>query len=846
MEAIGGIASVTGVVGFIGQIAGGCKVVKEIIGDIKNAPKDIRRLAECVKSIEENSNEVLRQHEQLKTRYGIQDIPAAGAHMLEAIKSVENKLSSSAEMFANSTSGSKNKWKKFWHRLKYAANKEEIETLMQWVDRTTQQVTLVQQNLSRIIQLEQTDFLKEISTNITAVPHAIHHSRDAIISAQQTQTETLRSEMQKNQSHLVQLMSTTIATKALEDVREDLLLSLRGAMEECIEAQRLDIGPQVQLLVGKCLQRDLPIHSAKISENQENDVSASLSSSTSRHVTRISHHAPSIPNKMQKRKNRRSLVSSTSYGYNFLGIEVSVIVSSHSNDQYQFSRSPSGSCNLSSTSVSIFLKIPWARRGLDLRYEIPSVPYSRESFISLRPYYIHPKGSEFYKAVVKFDIDKARDLIEQGRASPLDEVEGYGDLTYLKSWFPDGAQNDLKLKWLKFILGYQITDRYIEAFDLQFHVYFSISGEYGAITEAFPLLLEVSQDYFLQSPYMTFSLLHTDRLSPECSECIMYLRNYEHLIDWNCHEFPNHPGLYIENSRQLFENPQGDGLDAALDRGLGYFLICDKQVNSMFIGCCRYTSPGRSILEFINSYTGSRSREEIVHCCSNRLKILLLKGLDLKKNDLFETGTNPPLECGDATYYYSTIDCAIKIGAWNYLFEMLIQIGWDEKKIQELYDEEIFLGIYDLMEGLQYRTMENAREEFLQQLLDGDDYSCFEIETLSMELAAYSWNISQAITHARFQHSEKGDIPGSWPEEEVVKESISEKDLIMPWCFSFGSWPAQVLNYYTCIHYGKYHTKCHVPRKEWKSNYGNMQLVYMVEDAVDNVVGDMAGGEDRD
>lgn len=69
--------------------------------------------------------------------------------MLEAIKSVENKLSSSAEMFTNSTSGSKNKWKQFWHRLKYAANKEEIETLMQWVDRTTQQVTLVQQNLSR-------------------------------------------------------------------------------------------------------------------------------------------------------------------------------------------------------------------------------------------------------------------------------------------------------------------------------------------------------------------------------------------------------------------------------------------------------------------------------------------------------------------------------------------------------------------------------------------------------------------------------------------------------------------------------------------------------------------------
>ncbi|KAK6609207.1 hypothetical protein H4I96_03138 [Botrytis cinerea] len=830
MEAIGGIASVTGVVGFIGQIAGGCKVVKEIIGDINNASKDIRRLAECVKSIEESSNEVLRQHEQLKTRYGIQDIPAAGAHMLEAIKS--------------------NKWKQFWHRLKYAANKEEIETLMQWVDRTTQQVTLVQQNLSSIIQLEQSDLLREISTNITAVPHAIHHSRDAIISAQQTQTETLRSEMQKNQSHLVQLMSTTIATKALEDVREDLLLSLRGAMEECIEAQRLDIGPQVQLLVGKCLQRDLPIHSAKIAENQENDVSASLSSSNSRHVTHISHHAPSIPNKMQKRKNRRSLVSSTSYGYNFLGIGVSVTVSSHSNYQYQFSRSPSGSCDLSSTSVSIFLKIPWARRGLDLRYEMPSVPYSRESFISLRPYYIHPKGSEFYKAVVEFDIDKARDLIEQGKASPMDEIEGHGDLTRLNSWIEIiDAQYDLNLKWLNFILGYQITDRYIKTRHLQLYLFLSTIKGYGAIYEALSLLLELSQDYFLQNPDMTFSLLHTDRPSPEYSQGIMCLRNYEQLIDWNCHEFPSHPGLYIENSRQLFENPQGDGLDAALDRGCQYFLVCDEQVNTIFFGIRRYTLPGISILEFINSYTGSRSREEIVHCCSNRLKILLLKGLDLKKNDLFETGTNPPREYRDATYY-STIDCAIKIGAWKYLFEMLIQIGWDEKKIQELYDEEIFLGIYDLMEGLQYQTMENAREEFLQQLLDGDGYSCFEIGTLPMELAAYSRNISRAITHARFQYSEKGGIPGSWPEEEVVKESISEKDLIMPWCLNFYSQPAQGPKYYTCIHYGKYHTKCHVPRKEWHSYYDCEQLVDMIDDVVDDmvddVVDDMTSDEDRD
>ncbi|TGO13224.1 hypothetical protein BTUL_0074g00310 [Botrytis tulipae] len=844
MEAVGGIASVTGVVGFIGQIAGGCKVIKEIIGDVKNAPRDVIRLAECIKSIEESSNEVLHQHEQLKTHYGMQDIPAAGAHLLEAIKSVENKLSSSTEIFGNSTTGSKNKWKKFWHRLKYAANKEEIKELMQWVDSTTQQVTLVQQNLSRygktssiitfidffrIIQLEQSDLLKEVSTNIMAVPHVIHDSRDAIITAQQKQTETLRSEMQKSQSHLVQIMSTTIATKALEDVREDLLASLKGAMEECLQAQRLDFGPQVQFLVGKCLQRDLPVHSARLAEKRGNGVAVSLSSSTQCSVTSLFHHAPSIPAKMQRRKKGESLISSTFYNYRFLGIKVSISVKSYANGQYQFSRSSSGSRDLSSTSVSIFLKIPWARRGLDFRYETPGVPYSRESFISLRPYYIHAEGSEFYKAAIEYDVETARSLIEQGRASPLDEIEGSAGLLDLRYWWCGKDIDGTHLEWTKFLLGYQ-ANRYIDVFDLMCFLCVGMElGNSSVYEEALPLILEYSQDYFLQDPDIAFSLWKIDRPSPEYySKIIMPLKNYEQLIDWNCHEFPSHPGLYFENSRQFFENPQGDGLDAALDRGCQYRLLSDREACNILRGDYDDTLPGVSILEFSNLYTGSRSREEVVYCCSNRLKILILRGLELSTDSPFQMEADSPRR-GWAVGYYSTIDFAIRTGAWRHLFEMLVQIEWNERKIQELYDGEIFLGLSALMDGLQYDTIENAREEFLQRLLHGCDCSYFDIEELSIEIATYPHYISEIITHAHLQYSENMNIPGSWAEEEVVVESISKKDLLVPWCSWFCSYTEMDSLYYTCIHYGQYHTKCHVPRKEWKSWYDDMQLVDMVE-----------------
>ncbi|KAF7942897.1 uncharacterized protein EAE97_006351 [Botrytis byssoidea] len=134
------------------------------------------------------------------------------------------------------------------------------------------------------------------------------------------------------------------------------------------------------------------------------------------------------------------------------------------------------------------------------------------------------------------------------------------------------------------------------------------------------------------------------------------------------------------------------------------------------------------------------------------------------------------------------------------------------------------------MEGLQYHTIENAREEFLQRLLNGDDYSYLNTIELSAELAASPYYISEAISHARLQCSDKIDIPESWPEEEIAMESISEKDLIMPWCLNFFSLTEKYWCYYTCIHYGQYHTKCHVSRKEWRPRYADMRLVEMVED----------------
>lgn len=148
MEVIGATASVTGVIGFVGQIAGGCKTVKEIFGDVKDASQHVLQLRKEISFIEETSRKTLQLHKDLKPFLGPDEVPANAVCYLEEIKAVEDKIRSSAAMFEAKTTGAKDSLKRTWHRLKYAGNKEEIEEILRWVERTKSQILLVQQNLT--------------------------------------------------------------------------------------------------------------------------------------------------------------------------------------------------------------------------------------------------------------------------------------------------------------------------------------------------------------------------------------------------------------------------------------------------------------------------------------------------------------------------------------------------------------------------------------------------------------------------------------------------------------------------------------------------------------------------
>lgn len=148
MEVIGVAASVTGVIGFIDQIAQGCKTVKDFLGDVKHAEKHIERLQNEISFIEEASKTTLQLHRDLETHLGPNQIPDNTICYIEAINALKDKIGTSAAVFATKAGGAKGSFKRTLYRLKYPGNKEGIEEILRWVERIKSLIQIVQHNLS--------------------------------------------------------------------------------------------------------------------------------------------------------------------------------------------------------------------------------------------------------------------------------------------------------------------------------------------------------------------------------------------------------------------------------------------------------------------------------------------------------------------------------------------------------------------------------------------------------------------------------------------------------------------------------------------------------------------------
>lgn len=167
METAGAIATIAGVIGLVGQIIEGCMTVRGIIGDIKDAREEIRRLAEYINHLEEDSKAVLLLHAELEKRVGPHDVVGKSLKVhLASIKTLEQEILSLISGFGVAPRTSISQPKKsaanirnIWNGLKYSGKKEDTESKIKWVERTSDRVQCVRANMIQYVTISLTEVL---------------------------------------------------------------------------------------------------------------------------------------------------------------------------------------------------------------------------------------------------------------------------------------------------------------------------------------------------------------------------------------------------------------------------------------------------------------------------------------------------------------------------------------------------------------------------------------------------------------------------------------------------------------------------------------------------------------
>lgn len=145
-EAVGFAASIAGLLGLAGQILKGCLFVKEFLGDIKNAPAEVKALfneIEILSSAITITAELLDNSKALTTSLvTAADYEPALKQCLHAVEELVQQISH----YGKKNSGERGlRW---LEKMKVASEKKELSFHIARLERAKTQLQMVQQNVS--------------------------------------------------------------------------------------------------------------------------------------------------------------------------------------------------------------------------------------------------------------------------------------------------------------------------------------------------------------------------------------------------------------------------------------------------------------------------------------------------------------------------------------------------------------------------------------------------------------------------------------------------------------------------------------------------------------------------
>jgi len=378
----------------------------------------------------------------------------------------------------------------------------------------------------------------------------------------------------------------------------------------------------------------------------------------------------------------------------------------------------------------------------------------------LRTHNIVEDDAPVFQAAREFDIETVRALFLSGKASLFDQnsqgislFDQAGDELCSTMGLDKAVRG---LNFLKFILdhggsNFAIDSTKIAARLLSLSVWVSLDvGQ--VLTDALRLMSEASPNNTIS----TFLIAMRLTLKSERTPVGEFVRQQDHwfldLEPGPAIKETNQQELYIyETDRQIYEDEEG------------------LQLAPLLLEPFRYSAQPPNLYSFwgissiLAMYKDSEFKQIIRSGCRNRIEILLRAGEDPRGHE------SCPLN--EAFWLrMSVTQCAILTETCEIWQEALEHFGWSQSEIDDLFEEEMYLGLPELLNGdLKFKGRAENREEFLQTLAiggyQGED-SLILAEELAIYIDMHRYNIEKTIDEAR-QAFKMKSTPGSWQEDEV-------------------------------------------------------------------------------
>jgi hypothetical protein len=381
----------------------------------------------------------------------------------------------------------------------------------------------------------------------------------------------------------------------------------------------------------------------------------------------------------------------------------------------------------------------------------------------LSTYHIVDENAPVFQAAESLDIETVRTLFTSGHASPFDQNTSGNSLfdwvfcRLCRTYNTNDAIRGLKLLKFLFTCGgvpNSLANKRQRGNFPWIELAMSETippGNQQTVAEAMRLIFQTSS----QDPISNWDVGICITLKSQRTPIGEAVRQQ---TQWPVELRPLRKGFWgaIENDREILEDEEGLLMAPLLTEATDYAAINPTTSQG-------WSTP-RGIHSILHLYHDSEWKEEIRAGCRNRIIFLLKAGSDPRAL------TSCPFdEWVQGNLKMSVTQYALFTNTFSIWQEALENLGWTRTDVDDLLDEEQYLGVPELLSGeLEFKSQAENREEFVQIIATGgyDEHS----PNLAWELSTclHMWIADIELTIRKgYQAFQMKYTPGSWHEDGV-------------------------------------------------------------------------------